>query len=85
MVVTAHAKPEYARTCQIGYTSTLEPGLCRLVVELCKRGKRFAKVVKTRLDSFRTGLFEGTTSDQRRYDVNVWKEAIQVRLASPAR
>jgi hypothetical protein len=91
VVVTAHAKPEYGQNlAKIGYTFDGWKQLdywFDLVVELGKRGKkRFAKVVKTRLDSFPDeDVFEWSyDSIKRRYDVNVLeKEASQVRLASP--
>jgi hypothetical protein len=91
VVVTAHAKPEYGQNlAKIGYTFDGWKQLdywFDLVVELGKRGKkRFAKVVKTRLDSFPDeDVFEwGYDAIKRRYDVNVLeKEASQVRLASP--
>jgi len=91
VVVTAHAKPEYGQNlAKIGYTFDGWKQLdywFDLVVELGKRGKkRFAKVVKTRLDSFPDeDVFEWNyDAIKRRYDVNVLeKEASQVRLASP--
>jgi hypothetical protein len=91
VVVTAHAKPEYGQNlAKIGYTFDGWKQLdywFDLVVELGKRGKkRFAKVVKTRLDSFPDeDVFEWSyDAIKRRYDVNVLeKEASQVRLASP--
>ena len=91
VVVTAHAKPEYGQNlAKIGYTFDGWKQLdywFDLVVELGKRGKkRFAKVVKTRLDSFPDeDVFEWSyDAIKRRYDVNVLeKEASQVRLAGP--
>src|SRR5438105_6040799 len=91
VIVTAHAKTEYgANLAKIGYTFDGWKQLdywFDLVVELGKRGKkRFAKVVRTRLDSFPDeDVFEWSyDAIKRRYDVNVLeKEASQVRLASP--
>jgi hypothetical protein len=91
VVVTAHAKPEYGQNlAKIGYTFDGWKQLdywFDLVVELGKRGKkRFAKVVKTRLDSFPDeDVFEWSyDAIKRRSDVNVLeKEASQVRLAMP--
>ena len=91
VVVTAHAKPEYGQNlAKIGYTFDGWKQLdywFDLVVELGKKGKkRFAKVVKTRLDSFPDeDVFEWSyDAIKRRYDVNVLeKEAAQVKLATP--
>ena len=91
VVITAHAKPEYGQNlAKIGYTFDGWKQLdywFDLVVELGKKGKkRFAKVVKTRVDSFPDeDVFEwGYDSIKRRYDVNVLeKEAAQLKLASP--
>src|SRR5688500_19543495 len=57
VVITAHAKPEYGQNlAKIGYTFDGWKQLdywFDLVVELGKKGKkRFAKVVKTRVESF---------------------------------
>src|SRR3954462_7384343 len=91
VVVTAHAKPEYGQNlAKIGYTFDGWKQLdywFDLVVELGKRGKkRFAKVVKTRLDSFPDeDVFEWNyDSIKRRYDVAMLeKEATAVKLAGP--
>ena len=91
VIVTAHAKAEYGENLRkLGYTFDGWKQLdywFDLVVELGKRGKRrFAKVVKTRLDSFPDeDVFEWSyDSIKRRYDVNVLeKEAAQVKLATP--
>ena len=91
VVITAHAKPEYGQNlAKIGYTFDGWKQLdywFDLVVELGKKGKkRFAKVVKTRLDSFPDeDVFEwGYDSIKRRYDVAMLeKEATAVKLATP--
>jgi len=91
VVITAHAKPEYGQNlAKIGYTFDGWKQLdywFDLVVELGKKGKkRFAKVVKTRLESFPDeDVFEWSyDAIKRRYDVNVLeKEAAQVKLAAP--
>jgi AAA domain-containing protein len=91
VVITAHAKTEYGQNyAKLGYTFDGWKQLdywFDLVVELGKKGKkRFAKVVKTRLDSFPDeDVFEwGYDSIKRRYDVAMLeKEATAVKLASP--
>jgi len=91
VVITAHAKPEYGQNlAKIGYTFDGWKQLdywFDLVVELGKKGKkRFAKVVKTRLDSFPDeDVFEWSyDAIKRRYDVNMLeKEASQMKLATP--
>src|SRR3954469_23857439 len=90
VVITAHAKPEYGQNlAKIGYTFDGWKQLdywFDLVVELGKKGKkRFAKVVKTRLDAFPDeDVFEWNyDSIKKRYDVNVLeKEANAVQLAT---
>jgi hypothetical protein len=91
VVITAHAKPEYGQNlAKIGYTFDGWKQLdywFDLVVELGKKGKkRFAKVVKTRIDSFPDeDVFEWNyDAIKRRYDVTMLeKEAAQVKLATP--
>jgi hypothetical protein len=91
VVITAHAKPEYGQNlAKIGYTFDGWKQLdywFDLVVELGKKGKkRFAKVVKTRVESFPDeDVFEWSyDAIKRRYDVNVLeKEAAQLKLATP--
>src|SRR5881398_655398 len=91
VVITAHAKKEYGDNLRVlGHTFDGWRQLdywFDLVVELGKKGKkRFAKVVKTRIDSFPDeDVFEWSyDAIKRRCDVNVLeKEASQVRLASP--
>jgi hypothetical protein len=91
VVITAHAKPEYGQNlAKIGYTFDGWKQLdywFDLVVELGKKGKkRFAKVVKTRIDSFPDeDVFEWNyDAIKRRYDVTMLeKEAAQVKLAAP--
>jgi hypothetical protein len=91
VVITAHAKPEYGQNlAKIGYTFDGWKQLdywFDLVVELGKKGrKRFARVVKTRVESFPDeDVFEWSyDAIKRRYDVNVLeKEASQVKLAAP--
>jgi len=91
VVITAHAKPEYGQNlAKIGYTFDGWKQLdywFDLVVELGKKGKkRFAKVVKTRVESFPDeDVFEWSyDAIKARYDVNVLeKEAAQVKLAAP--
>jgi hypothetical protein len=91
VVITAHAKPEYGQNlAKIGYTFDGWKQLdywFDLVVELGKKGKkRFAKVVKTRVESFPDeDVFEWSyDAIKRRYDVNVLeKEAAQLKLAAP--
>jgi hypothetical protein len=91
VVVTAHAKAEYGENLRkLGYTFDGWRQLdywFDLVVELGKKGKRrFAKVVKTRVDSFPDEeVFEWSyDAIKKRYDVAVLeKEANAVQLASP--
>ena len=91
VVMTAHAKKEYGQNLSVlGQTFDGWKQLdywFDLVVELGKKGKkRFAKVVKTRLESFPDeDVFEwGYDSIKRRYDVNMLeKEATVVKLATP--
>ena len=91
VVITAHAKPEYGQNlAKIGYTFDGWKQLdywFDLVVELGKKGKkRFARVVKTRLEQFPDeDVFEWSyDSIKRRYDVAMLeKEATAVRLATP--
>ena len=91
VVITAHAKPEYGQNlAKIGYTFDGWKQLdywFDLVVELGKKGKkRFAKVVKTRLEQFPDeDVFEwGYDAIRKRYDPTMLeKQAEQVRLATP--
>jgi len=91
VVITAHAKPEYGQNlAKIGYTFDGWKQLdywFDLVVELGKKGKkRFAKVVKTRVETFPDeDVFEWSyDAIKARYDVNVLeKEAAQLKLATP--
>jgi hypothetical protein len=91
VVVTAHAKAEYGENLRkLGYTFDGWRQLdywFDLVCELGKKGKRrFAKVVKTRVDSFPDEeVFEWSyDAIKKRYDVAVLeKEANAVELASP--
>ncbi len=91
VVITAHAKPEYGQNlAKIGYTFDGWKQLdywFDLVVELGKKGKkRFAKVTKTRVETFPDeDVFEWSyDAIKRRYDVNVLeKEAAQLKLATP--
>ena len=91
VVITAHAKPEYGQNlAKIGYTFDGWKQLdywFDLVVELGEKGrKRFAKVVKTRVESFPDeDVFEWSyDAIKARYDVNVLeKEAAQLKLATP--
>jgi hypothetical protein len=90
VVVTAHAKAEYGENLRkLGYTFDGWRQLdywFDLVCELGKKGKkRFAKVVKTRVDSFPDEeVFEWSyDAIKKRYDVAVLeKEANAVELAS---
>jgi hypothetical protein len=90
VVVTAHAKAEYGENLKkLGYTFDGWRQLdywFDLVCELGKKGKRrFAKVVKTRVDSFPDEeVFEWSyDAIKKRYDVAVLeKEANAVELAS---
>jgi hypothetical protein len=91
VVVTAHAKVEYGDNFKkLGYTFDGWKRLdyiFDLVVELGKKGKqRFARVVKTRIDSFPDGdTFEWSyDAIKRRYDVAVLeKDATALSLATP--
>src|SRR3954467_15889061 len=91
VVITAHAKTEYGDNLRkLGYTFDGWRQLdywFDLVVELGKKGKkRFAKVVKTRIETFPDEeVFEWNyDAIKRRYDVNVLeKEAAQLKLATP--
>src|SRR3954464_14854922 len=90
VIITAHAKTEYGDNLRkLGYTFDGWRQLdywFDLVVELGKKGKkRFAKVVKTRVDSFPDEeVFEWSyDSIKKRYDVAVLeKEANAVQLAT---
>lgn len=91
VVVTAHAKTEYGQNlAKLGYTFDGWRQLdywFDLVVELGKKGKkRFAKVTKTRVDSFPDDdVFEWNyDAIKRRFDVTMLeKEATAVQLAQP--
>ncbi len=91
VVITAHAKAEYGQNfSKIGYTFDGWKQLdywFDLVVELGKRTKkRFAKVVKTRLEAFPDeDVFEWSyQAIRKRYDITMLeKEAQQVALAAP--
>jgi AAA domain-containing protein len=91
VVVTAHAKTEYGENLRkLGYTFDGWRQLdywFDLVVELGKKSKkRFAKVVKTRVESFPDDeVFEWSyDAIKKRYDVAMLeKEANAVQLASP--
>ena len=91
VVITAHAKTEYGQNfSKLGYTFDGWRQLdywFDLVVELGKKGrKRFAKVVKTRIDSFPDeDVFEWSyDSIRQRYDAKMLeKEAQAVALARP--
>src|SRR5688572_14866649 len=90
VVVTAHAKTEYGQNLRkLGYTFDGWRQLdywFDLVVELGKKGKRrFAKVIKTRVESFPDeDAFEWNyDAIKKRYDVAMLeKEANVVRLAT---
>ena len=91
VVVTAHSKKEYGDNLKVlGHTfdgwRQLEYWF-DLVIELGKKGKkRFAKVAKTRVDSFPDeDVFEWSyDAVKKRYDIAVLeKPATQVALASP--
>jgi hypothetical protein len=92
VVVTAHAKTEYGENLRkLGYTFDGWRQLdywFDLVVELGKKGKkRFAKVTKTRVDSFPDDeVFEWSyDAIKRRYDVAMLeKEANAIQLATTA-
>ncbi len=91
VVVTAHAKTEYGQNlAKLGYTFDGWRQLdywFDLVVELGKKGKkRFAKVTKTRVESFPDeDVFEWSYDTvKRRYDITMLeKEATAVKLAAP--
>lgn len=91
VIVTAHAKTEYGQNmAKLGYTFDGWRQLdywFDLVLELGKKGKkRFAKVVKTRVEQFPDeDVFEWSyDAIKSRYDAGVLeKEADVVRLASP--
>jgi hypothetical protein len=91
VVVTAHAKTEYGQNlAKLGYTFDGWRQLdywFDLVVELGKKGKkRFAKVTKTRVESFPDeDVFEWNYDViKRRYDVTMLeKEATVVQLSRP--
>lgn len=91
VVITAHAKAEYGQNfAKIGYTFDGWKQLdywFDLVVELGKKHKkRFAKVVKTRLEPFPDeDVFEWSyDAIRKRYDAHMLeKEAQQMKLASP--
>ena len=90
VVITAHAKTEYGHNlAKLGYTFDGWRQLdywFDLVIELGKKGKRrFARVVKTRIEQFPDeDVFEWSyESIKQRYDVGVLeKEAQAVMLAS---
>ena len=92
VVITAHAKTEYGQNfSKLGYTFDGWRQLdywFDLVVELGKKGKkRYAKVVKTRIDSFPDeDVFEWSyDSIRKRYDAKMLeKPAMAVPLAGPA-
>src|SRR6185312_5743301 len=91
VVVTAHAKTEYGpNLAKLGYTFDGWRQLdywFDLVVELTKKGKkRFARVVKTRLESFPDDdVFEWNyAAICKRYDVGMLEKAPQqLQLATP--
>jgi hypothetical protein len=91
VVVTAHAKAEYGQNLsKIGYTFDGWRQLdywFDLVIELGKKGKkRFAKVTKTRVDSFPDeDVFEWSyEAVKKRYDISMLeKQATAVELAAP--
>jgi len=91
VVVTAHSKKEYGDNLKVlGHTFDGWRQLdywFDLVIELGKKGKkRFAKVAKTRVDSFPDeDVFEWSyDAVKKRYDIAVLeKPATQVALASP--
>ncbi len=91
VVVTAHAKTEYGQNlAKLGYTFDGWRQLdywFDLVVELAKKGKkRFARVVKTRVEAFPDeDQFEWSyEAILKRYDPSVLeKEAEAVKLATP--
>src|SRR5260221_2518087 len=91
VVITAHAKTEYGPNfSKLGYTFDGWRQLdywFDLVIELTKKGKkRFARVVKTRLDQFPDeDVFEWSYEGiKKRYDVSILeREAAAVALAGP--
>ena len=91
VVITAHAKTEYGQNfSKLGYTFDGWRQLdywFDLVVELGKKGKkRYAKVVKTRIDSFPDeDVFEWSyDAIRQRYDAKMLEKAAQaVELANP--
>lgn len=91
VVITAHAKAEYGQNfSKIGYTFDGWKQLdywFDLVVELGKKGKkRFAKIVKTRLEQFPDeDVFEWSyDSIKKRYDVAILeRDAAPVSLSTP--
>jgi hypothetical protein len=92
VVITAHAKTEYGQNfSKLGYTFDGWRQLdywFDLVVELGKKGKkRYARVVKTRIESFPDeDVFEWSyDAIRQRYDAKMLeKEATAVQLAHPA-
>ena len=92
VVITAHAKTEYVQNfSKLGYTFDGWRQLdywFDLVVELGKKGKkRYAKVVKTRIESFPDeDVFEWSyDAIRQRYDAKMLeKQATAVQLAHPA-
>jgi hypothetical protein len=91
VVITAHAKAEYGQNfSKIGYTFDGWKQLdywFDLVVELGKKGKkRFAKIVKTRLEQFPDeDVFEWSyDAIKKRYDVAILeRDAAPVSLSTP--
>jgi hypothetical protein len=91
VVITAHAKAEYGQNfSKIGYTFDgwkQRDYWFDLVVELGKKGKkRFAKIVKTRLEQFPDeDVFEWSyDSIKKRYDVAILeRDAAPVSLSNP--
>ncbi len=91
VVVTAHAKTEYGQNfSKLGYTFDGWRQLdywFDLVIELAKKGKkRFARVVKTRIEPFPDeDVFEWSYDGiKKRYDVSILeREAAAVQLAAP--
>jgi len=92
VVITAHAKTEYGQNfSKLGYTFDGWRQLdywFDLVVELGKKGKkRYARVVKTRIESFPDeDVFEWSyDAIRKRYDAKMLeKEATAMQLAHPA-
>src|SRR5438067_7273559 len=91
VVITAHAKTEYGQNyAKLGYTFDGWKQLdywFDLVVELGKKGKkRFAKVVKTRVEQFPDeDVFEWSyDAVKKRYDAHILeRQASVVKLATP--